>query len=46
MSESLGSIATTIKDMTKAVNADDDNPDGLCEDMMSIPSFDDAHLDH
>jgi hypothetical protein len=28
------------------VNADDDIPDGLYEDMMGIHGFDDAHLDH
>jgi hypothetical protein len=32
--------------MTMAINADDDIPDGLYEDMMGIPGFDDAHLDY
>ena len=46
VSESLGNLATAIKDMTKAVNADDEISDGLYEDMMGIPGFEEAHLDH
>jgi hypothetical protein len=46
MSESIGSLTTTIKNMAKVVNADDDIPDGLYEDMMGILGFDEAHLDH
>jgi hypothetical protein len=46
MSESIGNLATAVKDMTKSITADDDIPDELYEDMMGIPDFDDAHLDH
>jgi hypothetical protein len=46
MSESIGNLAIAVKDMTKSITADDDILDGLYDDIMGIPGFDDAHLDH
>jgi hypothetical protein len=43
MSEGLGNLAAAIE---KVVKEDDGIPEGLYDDMMSIPGFDEAHLDY
>ncbi|PVH32882.1 hypothetical protein PAHAL_9G514100 [Panicum hallii] len=43
MSEGLGNLAAAIEKVGKE---DDGIPEGLYDDMMSIPGFDEAHLDH
>jgi hypothetical protein len=43
MSEGLGNLAAAIEKVGKE---DDGIPERLYDDMMSIPGFDEAHLDH
>jgi hypothetical protein len=46
LGDNLGNLATTITNMTKIVASDDDDiPEGLYEDLMSILGFEAAHLD-
>ncbi|PUZ59278.1 hypothetical protein GQ55_4G028200 [Panicum hallii var. hallii] len=46
LGDNLGNLATAITNMTKIITSDDDDiPEGLYEDLMSIPGFEAAHLD-
>lgn len=46
MSENLGSIAASITALSKVVAEDDDIPDELYDDLMSVPGFQAGDLDH